>query len=241
MKITDIEVAYVKIPTIKLESNGTQDTAIILIHTDEGVTGLGEVDSAPTVVQAIIEAPRSHSVMTGLKEVLIGQDPFDTASLWQRMYHASVYYGRRGVVIHALSGIDIALWDLKGKVLGRPLCDLLGGTTGNRVRAYASALFGRDGIETGEKAARFRELGYTAFKFGWMNFGYSEKTDRDHLEGIRKAVGPDAPVMVDVGWAYDSGGPEWDVTTAIARARVLAEYDVYWLEEPLHPDNLDGY
>jgi L-rhamnonate dehydratase len=241
VKITDIEVAYVKIPTIKLESNGTQDTAIILIHTDEGITGMGEVDSAPTVVKAIIEAPRSHSVMTGLKEVLIGQDPFDTAGLWQRMYHASVYYGRRGVVIHAISGIDIALWDLKGKALNKPLTELLGGTTDAKVRAYASALFGKNGSETGEKAARFKEMGYTAFKFGWMNFGFSEKTDRDHLEGIRKAVGPDAPVMVDVGWAYDSGGPQWDVTTALSRAHVLAEYGVYWMEEPLHPDNMAGY
>ncbi len=241
MKITDIEVAYLKIPTIKLESNGTQDSAVILVHTDEGITGIGEVDSAPTVVKAIIEAPRSHSVMTGLKEVLIGQDPFDTAELWQRMYHASVYYGRRGVVVHAISGIDIALWDLKGKALGKPLCELLGGTPDAKVRAYASALFGRDGKESGEKAARFKEMGYTAFKFGWMNFGYSEKTDRDHLQGIRDAIGPDAPLMVDVGWAYDSGGPEWDVTTAISRAKVMAEYNVYWLEEPLHPDNMAGY
>lgn len=241
MKITDIEVAYLKIPTIKLESNGTQDSAVILVHTDEGITGIGEVDSAPTVVKAIIEAPRSHSVMTGLKEVLIGQDPFDTAELWRRMYHASVYYGRRGVVVHAISGIDIALWDLKGKALGKPLCELLGGTPDAKVRAYASALFGRDGKESGDKAARFKEMGYTAFKFGWMNFGYSEKTDRDHLQGIRDAIGPDAPLMVDVGWAYDSGGPEWDVTTAISRAKVMAEYNVYWLEEPLHPDNMAGY
>lgn len=241
MKITDIEVAYVKIPTIKLESNGTQDTAVILIHTDEGITGLGEVDSAPTVVQAIVDAPRSHSVMGGLREVLIGKNPLDTAGIWKDMYHASVYYGRRGVVIHAMSGIDIALWDLKGKAFGRPLTELLGGTTDVKVRAYASALFGRDGKESGEKALRYKEAGYTAYKFGWENFGFSEKTDRDHLQGIRDAIGPDAPLMVDVGWAYDSGGPEWDVTTAIARSKVMAEYDVYWLEEPLHPDNMDGY
>src|SRR5688500_5397019 len=107
MKITEVEVAYVKIPQIKLESNGTQDTAVILVHTDEGITGIGEVDSAPTVIKAIVEAPRSHSVMTGLREVLIGADPLDTAGLWSRMCQASIYYGRLGVVIHAISGIDI--------------------------------------------------------------------------------------------------------------------------------------
>jgi L-alanine-DL-glutamate epimerase-like enolase superfamily enzyme len=176
-----------------------------------------------------------------LREVLIGADPLDTAGLWSRMYHASIYFGRRGVVIHAISGIDIALWDLKGKWINKPLCELLGGTTDVKVRAYASALFGKDGIESGEKAARFKEAGYTAFKFGWKNFGYSERTDRDHLEGIRTAVGPDAPVMIDAGWARDSGGPEWDLTTALSRAKMMAEYGVFWLEEPLHPDRIDEY
>jgi len=241
VKITDVEVAYLKIPSITMEANGTQDTAVVLVHTDEGITGIGEADSAPTVVKAIVEAPRSHSVMVGLREVLIGENPLEVERLWHKMYQASIYYGRRGAVIHAISGIDIALWDIKGKALGRPLCDLLGGTTNTKVRAYASALFGADGVETGEKAARFKDAGFTAFKFGWKDFGKSEKTDRAHVEGIRNAVGPDMPIMVDVGWAYDSGGPICDHTTALRRAHMLAEYDVYWLEEPLHPDDMDGY
>ena len=241
MKITDIEVAYLKIPTIKLESNGTQDTAVILIHTDEGITGIGEVDSAPTVVKAIIEAPRSHSVMTGLREVLIGAirstPPGCGAGCTtpRSITAEAASWSTRSAGSTSRSGTSRARPSID------PLCELLGGTTDVKVRAYASALFGRDGCETGEKAARFKEAGYTAFKFGWQNFGRSEKTDRDHLEGIRRAVGPDAPVMVDVGWAYDSGGPEWDLTTAIARAKMLAEYDVYWLEEPLHPDKMDEY
>ena len=74
-----------------------------------------------------------------------------------------------------------------------------------------------------------------------MDFGKAEKTDRAHVEGVRNAVGPDAPIMFDVGWAYDSGGPEWDLTTALRRANIFSEYDIYWLEEPLHPDDLDGY
>jgi len=241
VKITDIEVAYLKIPSVAMEANGTQDTAVILVHTDEGITGLGEADSSPTVVKAIVEAPRSHSVMVGLKEVLIGENPLDIERLWRKMYHATMYYGRRGAVIHAMSGIDIALWDIKGKALGVPIYDLLGGSRDAKIRAYASALFGADGQETGEKAARFKEAGFTAFKFGWKDFGRAERTDRAHIEGIRAAVGPDAPIMLDVGWAYDSGGPEWDVTTALRRARIFSEYDIYWLEEPLHPDDMDGY
>ena len=241
MKITDVEVAYLKIPSIAMMANGTQDAAVVLVHTDEGITGLGEAESAPSVVKAIVEAPRSHSVMVGLREVLVGENPLEIERLWRKMYESTIYFGRRGAVIHAISGVDIALWDLKGKVLGRPLCDLLGGTTDAKVRAYASGLFGRSPAETGEKAARFKEAGFTAFKFGWEDFGRSAASDRAHVAAVREAVGPDAPIMCDVGWARDSGGAIWDATTALSRTQMLAEYDVYWLEEPLPPDDLDGY
>jgi L-rhamnonate dehydratase len=241
VKISDVEVIYLKIPQISEISNGTQDCAVILVHTDEGVTGIGEADTAPSVVGAVVNAPRSHSVMVGLREVLIGENPLDIERLWRKMYRASLYYGRRGVVVHAISGVDIALWDIKGKVHGRPVCELLGGSPQARVRAYASALFGRDREETAQKATMYKEAGFTAYKFGWMDFGRAEATDRAHVEGIRLAVGPGAPIMLDVGWAYDSGGDEWDLKTATRRAEMLAEYDVYWLEEPLPPDNMDDY
>ncbi len=241
MKITDVQVLYLRIPQVIEEANGTQDCAVILVHTDQGITGIGEAESAPHVVKAIIDAPRSHSVMVGLREVLVGEDPLDIERLWRKMYQSTIYFGRRGAVIHAISGIDIALWDIKGKAYGQPVCNLLGGSTDRRVRAYASALFGRDGVESGEKTARFRDAGFTAFKFGWKDFGRHPDTDRAHVERIRSAAGSDAPVMIDVGWAYDSGGTEWDHTTALRRAHMLAEYDVYWLEEPLHPDDWDGY
>ena len=241
MKITDVEVVYLKIPTVAMEANGTQDAAVVLVHTDDGITGVGEAESSPLVVKAIVEAPRSHSVMVGLRELLIGQDPFAIERLWWRMYEGSLYFGRKGAVLHAISGVDIALWDLKGKALGRPLCDLLGGSTATKVRAYASGLFGKRPEESGEKAVRFREAGFTAFKFGWEDFGRDPRSDRAHVEAIRRATGDEAPLMVDVGWARDSGGAVWDVKTALARSRMLAEYGVYWLEEPLHPDDLDGY
>lgn len=241
MKITDVEVIHLRIEQIEEISNGTQDCAIVLVHTDEGITGIGEAESSPHVMKAIIEAPRSHSVMVGLREVLIGENPLDIERLWRKMYQASIYMGRRGAVIHALSGVDIALWDIKGKAYGQSVCSLLGGSPDTKVRAYASALFGKDGKETGEKAALYKEHGFTAFKFGWMDFGRHPKTDIAHIEGVRDAVGPEAPVMLDVGWAYDSGGPEWDHTVALQRAHMFADYDIYWLEEPLHPDDWDGY
>jgi hypothetical protein len=84
------------------------------VHTDAGIVGVGEVDSAPEVVKAVIEAPASHALASGLRHVLIGQDPLDVEGLWQVMYRAGIYYGRRGVALHAISCIDIALWDIKG-------------------------------------------------------------------------------------------------------------------------------
>ena len=127
MKITDVEVAYLKMPTISEISNGTQDVAVVLVHTDEGITGIGEAETSPHVAKAVVDAPRSHSVMVGLREVLVGENPLDIERLWRKMYQATIYMGRRGVVLHAISGIDIALWDIKGKAYGQPVCDLLGG------------------------------------------------------------------------------------------------------------------
>ena len=141
MRITDVEAIVLRQPAVDgLIADGSQDDLLVLVHTDEGVTGVGEVDSAPEVVKAAIDAPASHSNAAGLRSVLVGQDPLDIDELWQRMYRASIYYGRRGVALHAMSGIEIALWDLKGKVLGRPVSELLGTPQRRRVRAYASAL-----------------------------------------------------------------------------------------------------
>ena len=110
---------------------------MVLVHTDEGITGIGEAETSPHVAKAVVDAPRSHSVMVGLKEVLVGENPLDIERLWRKMYQATIYMGRRGAVLHAISGVDIALWDIKGKAYGQPVCDLLGGSTDAKVRAFA--------------------------------------------------------------------------------------------------------
>ena len=97
------------------------------ITTDDGLVGIGEVDSSPEVVKAAIEAPKSHLTSCGLRQLLLGEDPRDVGRLWEKCYRGSLYFGRRGVGIHALSGIDIALWDLAGKAAGQPVWRLLGG------------------------------------------------------------------------------------------------------------------
>ena len=139
MKIVDIEAIELRVPGwTGATFDGSYDNCIILVHTDAGVTGIGEVDSVPSVIRAIIDAPRSHTHAMGLKEVLVGQDPSNVEGLWDRMYDWTSYYGRRGVVIHAMSGIDIALWDIRGKLQGKPVADLLGQRRRDRLLAYGT-------------------------------------------------------------------------------------------------------
>ena len=130
-----------RIPRIEAINDSAQDALIVQVHTDDpNIVGYGEVDSSPEVVKAIIDAPASHSIASGLRALLIGEDPSDIGRLWQRMFRGSLYYGRRGAAIHAISGVDIALWDLLGKATGKSVATLLGGRRRERVRAYASAL-----------------------------------------------------------------------------------------------------
>src|SRR5690349_4089788 len=118
MKITDIEAIYVSQKVVRKQCDSGQDALIIKVSTDAGITGLGEVDSAPLAAREVICGPYSHTITTGLKHLLIGEDPFQTEFLWHKMYQGNIYAGRRGIAIHAMSGVDLALWDIKGKALG---------------------------------------------------------------------------------------------------------------------------
>src|SRR5437867_5146817 len=139
MRIAGIEVIELRVPGWTANTfDGSYDNCVIRISTDAGIEGIAEVDSVPSVIRAIIEAPSSHTHARGLKEVVLGQDPLQIEALWERMYDATSYYGRRGVVIHALSAIDIALWDIKGKASGKPVAELLGKPRRDRLRAYGT-------------------------------------------------------------------------------------------------------
>src|SRR5207248_4394233 len=115
MKITRIETIYVRLPKVKIQCDSGQDALLVRVHTDAGITGLGEVDSSPMAVKGAIEAPYSHTVTSGLAHLLMGEDAFETEKLWYKMYSSNVYAGRRGIAIHAMSGIDMALWTSKAK------------------------------------------------------------------------------------------------------------------------------
>jgi L-alanine-DL-glutamate epimerase-like enolase superfamily enzyme len=234
MKITRVEAVPLRLPEVNERCDGSQETLVVKVHTDGGLVGVGEVDSSALVARAIIEAPLSHKICRGLAECVVGQDPFEIERLIHRMYEGSIFYGRQGAVIQAMSGIEIALWDLLGKATHRPVYQLLGGGFRKTFRAYASILFGDTPADTERTGRNLAEKGFRAVKFGWGPMGQSEETDIAHVRAARRGVGDRVELMVDAGLC-------WDTATALRRARQFEQFNLTWLEEPLHPDNLAGY
>jgi len=238
VKITDVEAIVLRQPALNEGiADGSQDDLVVRVHTDAGLVGIGEVDSAPEVVKAVIEAPASHAIASGLRHVLIGQDPLEIEQLWDSMYRATIYFGRRGVALHALSGIDIALWDIKGKALGKPVCELLGPVQRTRVRAYASTLMPDTEDDVVRSVSQLIDrYGFTAVKLGWGPLGQDPDHDVRLAKAARKAAGDNIDVLIDAGLGYGK-----DANTAIRVARELEQLGIFWLEEPFLPDELDAY
>jgi L-rhamnonate dehydratase len=234
MKITQVVCQILRIKNVVAKTASSQDSVLVRVRTDNGLEGIGEADSSPEVVKAIVDAPFSHNIACGLRELLIGQNPLETERLWQLMLRRTMYFGRTSATITAMAAIDMALWDLKGKHFGEPIHRLLGGKQHDRIKAYASILFGRDGRETADIGRRFVAQGYRAVKFGWEPMGQSEAIDIDLVRGAREALGPDGTVLIDAGCV-------WDARTALRRAHAFAEFGIEWLEEPLREDDIDGY
>src|SRR5437773_4382736 len=148
MKITRVEAIPLRLPEVNERCDGSQETLVVKVHTDDGVVGVGEVDSSALVAKAVIDAPLSHKICRGLAQCVLGEDPFEIEKLIHKMYEGSIFFGRQGAVIQAMSGIEIALWDIVGKATNRPVYQLLGGGFRKKFRAYASILFGDTPAET---------------------------------------------------------------------------------------------
>lgn len=237
MKITSVEAIEVRLPDEEIEANrwsGCQDAFILKIHTDEGITGIGDTFSSPRVVKALLEAPLSGASASGFGRLLIGMNPLDRRVINDMLHTKNLRLGRRGIVCHVVGAIDIALWDLAGKFYGQPVYQLLGGAFNKKLRAYASILFGSDGRATQQIAQRWVGQGFTAVKFGWTPMGESEQLDLELVEGARSGLGPNVDLIVDAGCC-------WDVATAMRRAEQFRDYGVLFLEEPLNREDLDGY
>src|SRR6185295_8805629 len=170
MKITHIESYVLLDPGFDREAcSSAQDDIVVLVHTDEGITGIGEVDTNPWVAQAMIHARGTHVLGLGLEEMLLGQDPLNPEALWDKMYTGSFMTGRRGLGICAMGALDMALWDIRGKALGLPCWKLLGDARKTHITPYASLLpTGRTAREYREslvvKAKEAKHLGFRAGK-----------------------------------------------------------------------------
>lgn len=234
MKITRAEALHLRLPQVKEVADGTQDCLLVRLHTDEGLTGLGEVVSCSFVARAVIEAPRSAPFRHGLGAILKGMDPFDLEGIEGALLHGTGWYGPGGVTRHALSGVDMALWDLRGQAEGKPVRRLLGAPAADQVPCYASVLWPDCPEEVRESAEGFLAQGYRAVKYGWGPMGKDAALDEELVAAARQALGPQVELMVDAGRA-------WDADTALGRAECFARYHLAWLEEPLHPYDYAGY
>src|SRR5438477_7562826 len=205
--------------------------AIIAVHTDQGLTGYGSVFTDGRLVQAALKV---------LEPLYRHEDALTPERVSETLHQHSFWMGRGGTLTHAISGIDIALWDILGKATGQPVGRLLGGMYRRRVQPYCSLLM--EGPEAmGETVAKYRAQGFRAFKIGWGPFGRARdsKLDEAIVRAAREAAGPDARLFVDAGAsdAYWPHGLKW----ALRTAEMLKDYDIGWFEEPLKPDALEDF
>ena len=237
MKIAELRIHVLKSPLAEpfaFSQGWVRQRSATLVEavTDEGVVGWGEAFAQglepPEIAAAVIE----HA----LKPIVLGRDPLDTEVLWHRMYHATRDYGRKGAVVAAISAVDIALWDIAGKVHGQPIHRLLGGAFRTRVQPYATGFYRIAGqgeaARLADEALRHFDAGFTLMK---VKLGYGVDDDLACMRAIGKAIqGKPIRLMIDTNHAY--GRAE-----ALRLGRALADFDLRWYEEPVAPEDLQGY
>ena len=241
MKITKVEAIPIRQKgKIEAINDSSQDGVIIKVSTDEGIVGYGEVDSAPWVVKSIIESPASHRMAIGLAKIVVGQDPYEVEKIWNDMYKYSIFYGQHGVTIHAMSGIDIAIWDIIGKAENKPIWKLLGGKYRDKVKAYASTLMPYTPEEAYQETKKLVEQGYKTIKLGWGGFEQDENTQVKLVKAARQAAGEDVDLLFDIGF-LPSEHLTIDAPSRIELVKRFEEYHPYAIEEPLWPHDYEGY
>jgi L-alanine-DL-glutamate epimerase-like enolase superfamily enzyme len=246
MKITNVEVFVLKSPglynrpTDAEEPLGPTYMGLVKVSTDAGIYGYSDMETAAPVAKAAVEAPAwseaGMECFDGLASLLIGENPLEVERLWYKMYRGSIYYGRRGVAIQAISAIDVALWDIMGKFYSQPVHILLGAKWRDKVRAYASTLFRPTPQAIRESVQRYTDRGFTAIKFGWGVFGEDPCTDVSLVEAAREALGDARDLLIDTGWFIERTPKQ-----AIAVVRSIEQFRPYFVEEILSPEDYDGY
>lgn len=234
MKIVEVEAIWLRVPPLDQPCEWGEDALVVRIHTDTGLVGVGETDSAPAVVKALIETPASHETCQGLRDVLLGENPLEIGRLWKKMYRHSEYVGRRGAGVHAISALDIALWDIAGQHYGVPVHTLLGGKYRDRIEAYGTFIPRPD--DAGNRAV-LRQLlgqGLRSIKLGGAGFGDDGLKDQRLLRLVRDEIGEDMGLQIDLVGRWRNAAH------ALAQCQMLREFNLAWLEEPLPSDDERG-
>jgi L-alanine-DL-glutamate epimerase-like enolase superfamily enzyme len=203
---------------------------LVAVQTDGGLTGIGSVFTSDHLVRGALKL---------LEPLILGENALEPERVSEKLHQHTFWQGRGGSVTHAISGIDIALWDILGQATGQPVGRLLGGRYRERVRPYASVLMDEPG-PLAERLGSIKAHGFRAFKIGWGPFGRrSHALDEAIVRAAREAVGPESLLMVDAGGsdAFWPQGYQW----ALRTSEMLADYDIGWFEEALAPDALDDH
>ena len=237
MKITSVEPIPVAYPEPN-DFNATRYLCLVKITTDDGLVGWGE-----SITQFPEANPATAAVIAGMAESLLGEDPVQTERLWRKLKERSWWYGYRGgIASYAVSAIDIALWDIKGKALGKSVLELLGGPVHERLPAIASSHAHYASIPAmAEEAQEWLSTGLQGMKVGFgkrgdAHLGYEHNRDVDYVKSMRAAIGEDKMLMIDCGVNV-----KWDVATAVKRVQAFDEYNIDWIEEPLGAWDPNGY
>ena len=208
-----------------------RQAALCVVTTDEGIQGVGEALCTSGLAKIV-----ASIISDAYAPLIIGRDPFDNATLWDFLYNRTRDQGMKGLPLSALSAIDIALWDIKGKALGMPVYKLLGGAYRNKARVYATGLYEPQNVASVKDALVEEALGYKKDGFSAMKLkvGYGIEKDMEYVKAVREAIDDDIVLMVDANHAYNAA-------EAIRLAREMEAYDVYWFEEPVPPEDIEGY
>lgn len=218
------------LPTDPMGSFRFHGWLIVELFSDSGHVGIGEAALAPRVTKSVIDLY--------LNPILVGADPFDIEFLWQHMYRRTMAFGRKGIGMVAISAVDIALWDLLGKILNQPVFRLLGGKTKQKIPVYASRLYSQPLDNLAREARQYKDQGYRAMKlrFGWgpVDGAAGMQRNLELLRTAREAIGDEIDLMADayMGWTFDY---------ARRMIPMTAKYNLRWIEEPVIPDDIAGY
>jgi L-rhamnonate dehydratase len=238
MKITAVEAIHLRAedPLIEL-FDGSYDDCVLVVHTDDGITGIGETESMAPAIQAIVKGPSAHNHARSLSAVLIGKDPSDPVGLWNQMYESTDYVGRRGLAMHAIGGVDLALWDLKGKIEGKPVHELLGGRKRDRVPAYGTIYpMARTEEDVRAQVAEGQSKKLRNFKFAadpwWLD---DIALTARLLSAARAQAGDDAHLIVDAALSYRTA------QEGLKLFPIYRDIGLWFLEAPLPLDDVEGH